>query len=36
MKEAAVARERPQGSFGTQRNSIDGFNIYEFAKEEYL
>jgi len=26
---AAVARERPQGSFGTQRNLIDGFNTLE-------
>ena len=30
-KDAAVAGERPQGSFGTRRNSIDGFNTYEFA-----
>jgi len=27
---AAVARERPQGRLGTQKNSID---MYEFAKE---
>ena len=29
---AAVARERPQGSSGTQRNTIDGVNVYVFAK----
>jgi len=33
MKGAAVAREWLQKSFGTQRNSIDEFTIYEFAGE---
>ena len=28
---AAVARERPQGSSGTQRNTIDGLNVNVFA-----
>ena len=27
-----MARERPQGSFGTQRNAQDGVNVCEFAK----
>jgi hypothetical protein len=35
-KEAAAARERPQGSFGTQRNTIDGVNVYVFAVVDYL
>jgi hypothetical protein len=33
---AAVAGRRPQGCFGTQRNTIDGFNVYVFAEEDYL
>jgi hypothetical protein len=31
-----VAREQPQGSSGTQRNTKDGVNVNVFAKEDYL
>jgi hypothetical protein len=32
MKGAAVPRERPQGSFSTQRNTKDRVNVNVFAK----
>jgi len=35
-KGAAVARERPQGSFVTRRNTIARLNTYVFAREDYL
>ena len=34
--ERDCGKERPQGSFGTQRNTMDGVNVYVFAKEHYL
>lgn len=33
---AAVAGKTLQGSSGTQRNSKDGVNVYEFTNKNYL
>ena len=32
----AMATEELQGSSGAQRNTIDGGNVYVFAKEDHL